>query len=88
MLVPYTDPPWNRSNAEVSNFNILPILDISFTTPDPTNMAQMLIAEANTSGAVSGPKLGVKAAAMGAWCCSNRRAPSKSGSGDALKCCA
>ena len=62
-----------------------PMRLISFTTPDPTNTAQALIAEAKISGVESAEKAGVSAAVIGAWYCSNRRAPSKSGSGDSAK---
>lgn len=63
------------------SLRILPIRDTSFTTPDPTKTAQTCTAEASTSGVESAPKDGVRAAAIGAWCCSRSKLPSKSGSG-------
>lgn len=62
-----------------------PILPTSLTTPHPTNVAQASIAEAKISGVESDEKAGVKAAVIGAWCCSKRRVSSYAGSGDEAK---
>jgi hypothetical protein len=58
--------PLHRMSAPVKSLRIRPIRDTSRTTPDPMNTAQTSIALAKTSGAESVPKLGVKAAAIGA----------------------
>lgn len=62
-----------------------PILPTSLTTPHPTNAAQASTAEAKISGVESDEKAGVKAAVMGAWCCSKSRASSYAGSGEDAK---
>jgi hypothetical protein len=58
--------PLHRNKAPVKSFRMRPIRVTSRTTPDPMNTAHTSIALAKTSGAESVPKLGVKAAAIGA----------------------
>ena len=68
------ESPLDCSSAEVRCLRILPIRPTSFTTPHPTNTAHVSIARASISGVVSEEKAGVRAAVMGAWCCSRSRA--------------
>jgi hypothetical protein len=58
-----------------------PILLTSLTTPQPTKTAQAWTADAKISGVESAENAGVRAAVMGAWCCSRRSASSYAGSG-------
>jgi hypothetical protein len=62
-----------------------PIRLTSFTTPQPTNTAHAWTADAKISGVESAENAGVRAAVMGAWCCSRRRASSYAGSGAVAK---
>lgn len=50
-----------------------PIRLTSFTTPHPTKMAQVPMADAKISGVESDENAGVNAAVMGAWCCSRSK---------------